>query len=559
MNWRARIVSFSLGLVLILSTSVTLYASFPEPVPSETPRLITSRWREDDQGAEQVWYREENGLFEPYFAGYLKLKEASFCNSLLESSQLYSLNKMLENKYISPEQRAVLIRLGEKLKPEQFRFYELLKTHGSITPETEPVEFVTGKVPTSSFPLFNDDQVFVQAALWSVSGQLPNPRIRRTNHRLPWQLDDEFKDVPLDRSDYEFTFEMGRGAQEDPRSIDILVKAAALGMLNEVMAFGGDLEKAYVFVHTLDEPQNRLFKMRKSRVTREPIFKVHASHVKDTNEVLVAKLSDILELLSPDSFSKRVNRIAEVGKMGWRAATEHLFALRDSMRIELDFIHPMDSERNSPIVLRNTTPVPGWFVAKVSEKYGVYENGPDIVKTLSSFPWLEPNMRGKFIVDSGVPLTREISKYKLLGISNLDPDMAKLNPDYTKLIVMASYLYYARELRAAYPTQAPVLLAQTRFALNSSDLNVEKQAIRIPGVVIQRFETIHARVEYLHSGDRKTAQPNYEISYGPGYIFDEATIRKLIAANPSLAEQAEKTLRKGAWQVRRHTSDAIGF
>lgn len=558
--FRVSLLSALTLAILFSLVSTSAFATKQETneigLPKEIPRIVFTRWPNSSRMARQTFLREVNGRFEPYFSWDQVLHRMAFCESLLAGAQLFPLGVMLADAYISEAQRAELLRLGERLDPAQFHFADLIRVEEGANLEGRDFNLERGDMPMSLIPLLHSHAVpLTQATLWTVAGQTSSPQARVALHAMPWQLDQEFANVALDRSRYPLVWEIGRAAQSQAGSVDILFRAHAASMLGEVLAMGRNLDEAYVFIHTLGAPQSRLTGMRRHPVTGEPVFRLFAQHGTGMeNVVFVAKLADLLATMPPDTFSQRVHQVIEASgqRLNWFGAMEHLVTLRGAMREDLEFVHPWNREgQNRPIILRNTTPIVGWFMAEVARRYGIFEQGgPEVAAALSQVRWLDNNLRGPEIVDEFTVSTMEIARQKLFSISNLDPAIARAHPDYVRLVLMASYLHYERRVRRSYPREADAILMQTRFVINSGDDTVILQARGIRGGVAEQFpwQYLSARV---NTGDHGIhTQPHYNFGSGPGYIFSGPAIRSLLQENPFLARQARSALRPGGFQLR---------
>lgn len=549
MNWKSLILS------CLAAAVTTSGASF---IPKEIPRLVISYYPDSTSFGYQQWLREKDDRFESYFSLRLKFKAASACGNLLEANQLFPLNKMLSTGYLSQDQVTTLIKMGDRLKPNQFRFFELIKTEDPKDLAGKHLDATKGDIPYAIFPVLGEKVGITQATLWTVAGQTTSSHVKLSEEKMPWQLDKAYQAVKLDREKMKLVWEVGRGAQGESNSMDRLWQAAALSMLKETLAHGLRPSDSYVFMHAMGAAQARLFKMHKNSKTGKPVFATFAKG-SDTDETLVANLHDILEVFRPDHFSTRLKGIVDLtnGRLDWLGAVEHLYTVRDYFRQDLDLISPSIPDRTHPIILRNGTPTAGWFMAKVSEKYGVYDAGQNISQYLSSKGWHESNVPLSWNVDSRVPNEREVARNKIIGLSNFSDKTAKANPNYAKLVLMASYFYWEKTLAKEYPRETSQLLDMTRFVIMSSHDSILEQAKNIPGGRTETFQHTDIKTEMDVSPEGSRLQPNIQIYAGPGFVFDRRSILALIQADPQLAREARGALRKGNWQVQ-HMSHDMG-
>lgn len=553
-----KILLYTLHIVALVATPATFSTVTASPIngiPQELPRIVLTRWPDSSSFAHQTFLKEvPGGRYLPFFQWENRLHHSDYCESLLMAAQLFPLEIMAADNYITAEQKAQLLRLGERLNSGIFRFAELLQVVEGDALNGRIFDARLGHISPALLGLMQPDRILAtQATLWTAAGQTATAHSSFSLHAMPWQLDPEFAHISLDRHQHRMTWEIGRGAQNQAKSVDILFRAHALAMLNDVYAFGENLDNAYVFIHTLGEGQARLTMMRRNPRTNEPVFTRFASHGEGLSNVIFrARLRDLLETMPPDNFSERIYRVREASqqRLDWLGAFEHLHAARSSMRQDLEFIHPENQARRAPIILRNTTPIVGWFMASVSRRYGIFDHGgPQIAAYLSQSPWLEHHRRGPQIVDLAVPETREIAQAKLFGISNLDPEIAKKDPNYTLLVLFATYHYYERQLLAHYPRETAEILAQTAFVINSSHPEIIEQAQAIPGAMARTFTAHHESYRLDAVDGNSTIQPRIEIVGGPGFIFRAQDVGRLLQTNPGLSRRARHALRSGGSQT----------
>lgn len=543
------------ALIASIANYNNVAASPNNGIPQEMPRIVLTRWPDSSSFAHQTFLREvPGGRYMPFFQWENRLHHSDYCESLLMAAQLFPLGIMATDKYITAEQRDQLLRLGERLNSGIFRFAELLQVVEGEALNGRTFDARQGHISPALLGLMQPGRILAtQATLWTAAGQTATAHSSFSLHAMPWQLDPEFANIPLDRNRHRMTWEIGRGAQNQARSVDILFRAHATAMLNDVYAFGENLDNAYVFIHTLGEGQARLTMMRRNPRTGEPVFTRFASHGEGLSNVIFrARLRDLLETMPPDNFSERIFRVREASgnRLDWLGAFEHLHAARSSMRQDLELVHPENQARRAPIILRNTTPIVGWFMASVTRRYGIFDHGgPQIAAYLSRNPWLEHHRRGPQIVDLESPETREIAREKLFGISNLDPEVAKRDPNYTRLVLFATYHYYERQLRAHYPRETAAILAETAFVINSSHTEIIDQARAIPGATARTFTAQRESYRLDTVDGNIKIQPRIEISGGPGFIFRAQDIERLLQTNPELSRRARNALRSGGSQV----------
>lgn len=556
-------ILFAIGL-LFTALTAKAYGSTVS-LPNEMPRMIMSRYSSQSLLSHQTWYREVDGRYEAYFNTNMVLDSSDFCSTLLEAAQNFSLNVMVDDSYISSEQKEILKKIGDRLNRSQFRFFEFTQPVDTAAANNREFSVENGDIPITAIPLMTEKNIVeTVGTVYTVAGQITSSHVRKQHVRMPWQIDDEYKHLELDREKYSLVWEVGRAAQKSPKSFQTLFKAVALGMLNDVLAYGENIENAYVFAHALGPAQKRLFQIPKIKNSKEPIFQVfHEANTESSDVVLVARLIDLLDYFSPETFSKLIADVIATAKhkITPMAAIEHIFALRDSIRQDIDVILPQYGRRSRPLILRNTTPVPGWFVAEVAKRHGIYDvEGPEIAKLFSKKRWTDTFYRELKNEGEVIPPTDDLTKHKVFAISNLDPEVAQKDPDYVTRIFLATFFYYEKKLRASYPMQTDALLAQTYFAITTVDDRISKQAMKIAHVqpVQIQFTEYKAKLESSpDSGVRM--QPELTLNLQPMFVISGQDLLELTRVRKDLAPEARKAFRLGNWQLLQHLRAPIEY
>lgn len=531
-------------------------------ISDEPPRLVTTTYSHDFKSADYRWYREAEGKYEPYFSHYMDFHGSDYMANLIEGSQLFPLRVMQERSRLPEEQKELLLQVTRKLNSRQFKSYELLHTVEGDALAGKVFDIKHGDVPLHMVAAMRADRgIETEAFLWSVSGQLPSAESKIEFHKMAWQLDEEFQNTVVDRNIFKFVWELGRGAQTQSGGVNELLKASLLGMVNELLAFGGSLDDAYVFLHPLGKSQSHLWRMQKHPKTGQPLYNLYASVGQDgSNDVLVARLSDLLDIHSPALFSKRIAGFMGVGgnKIDWFGAAEHLFAMQNSTYEYLTFSHPMAPPNARPIMLTDSSEFPGWAVAKVAQKYGIFEKGPQITRYMNTLRDTDRLQRSDMIVDHEKMSRAEVSKLKTAALSNFDRNIARSNPDYVKIVLIAAFFYYHDKMMRSYPGDAGAIMARLKFTVNSGQTEVLQQANKIPGHVVEALRWSEYRGRFgPDTGYR--FRPVEMYFGGPVYVYDFATMVNLINSHPQLAREARYALKKGHWQAVFHQTDAVGF
>lgn len=410
------------------------------------PRVVVTTWQDHLSVGQQILFDQDaNGRLHGFMTQNLVLPEEFHCEDLLVTSQHFALSKMRESGYISQSQMDTLIRLGDSLDARQFRFFEAIR---KIDDPNFRVDVSPGKsqVSLGAAVWMRDEVGLTDATLWTVAAQTTSKSVKKQFHKLPFQLDEAYSKVVLDREVYRTAWEVGRAAQNTPGSHAMLSAAAALSMAREVLVRGESLADAYIFVHSLGPVQNRLFK-------RGGLFSTFASRTANEDEVLVARLSDYLEHLPPENISRENHELilASGGKFNREVAMRLFIMVENISRKEVDVVVPRFGAIAQPVVLVNASMRREVFFNDVTHAHGATVRVTAINQRLgakSIYP-SNPNQRQTELD----PTMEAVVPGQLFAISNLEPGLAAQNGDYVKLMLMAAYFHF----RGLIPAEASMI------------------------------------------------------------------------------------------------------
>lgn len=518
------------------------YHNFKDARP---PRVVMSTWENSYKISHQIVFTDDSeGRLSAMSSQILRGGEAFHCNDFLVASQYYPLNKMLANKYISEEQMQTIIRLGDKLNPAQFRFFEFIKD--VKTPDDGiGISLENGETSFGTIIWMNGERASkVAGSLWTVAAQYTTTHVNKQLAKMPWQFDEAYAHVMIDREKYKLGWEMGRAAQDVAGAHMDLVSLAALGMLRETLIRGGAVDDSYVFVHSLGAAQNRLFKSSKTPSDGRRVFNVFHSNTENTDEVLVANLKDLLETLPPEKIYKPIHNVIEASgnKLSVEGAIEHMMASESITRQDVDVVAPSLGAIKTPVTLSNATLDREVFINFISLKHDVVKEMPLFYPTISA-SFVDPYLDDAFATDED-PNIGALVKDSLFGISNLDPSIAAKNSDYVKLMLMSAFYYYGNAVHKVAPHVTRLVMSRVKFAVTQQDKEIKQQANAIAGGQTVHVSWSNTRMKIMTDGQgHGQMTPRVNAQLANVQTFDSNAIFKLIEENPQLAREARMAFR----------------
>jgi len=214
-----------------------------------------------------LWgYTKKNGYYDEDNALSVRINEGG-CASRLQELQKYALEKMLEIKYITPEQVKELGSFAEyQYAPSQVTFFTMRDTASGRPDHLADSKTLASLWTVSRFSLSNP-------------GEVKSLKIRTKN--LPWQNDPDFKTLSdeFEAKKEPLVWEIGRAAQSSPDGLDELLPFALISMMQEMIAlhplldqsgapitrfeqFDAMLDHASVMFHSLSPMHTRAYNIR---------------------------------------------------------------------------------------------------------------------------------------------------------------------------------------------------------------------------------------------------------------------------------------------------------
>lgn len=512
------------------------------------PEISVTRWEENyTQGRQQLLSRDANGLYKSVSDQVFEVTPDSFvCEDLLTKLQEFPLQQMTARHYISDQQVKVLTALRLKLNPKVFRFYESIGTLDVSDPKKVKVEDIN---LSTMMWAGTSGLGKTMATVWAVAAQYTTRFVKKQVSKMPWQFDEEFANVTVDRDKIKLAWELGRAAKIEDGQFDTLVSLAAADMWKETMARGESLLDAYVFVHTLGPLQNRLFKQFRNPFTNAPVFQTYHAHKAGENEVLIAHLYDLMAARQPQKVSHSIASIQSSvdGKISIEGAGEIAFQSANVTFVAMDTAVPGIGAFSQPIQISNTTMVRELFLQPYLMKHGVYEKRDQIYSAIAQLgaDRVDGVFKGK-----ADPTTAAIAHHNLVGISNIDPEMAKENPDLAKIMLLATYFYYEKAYGGIFERLREQALQMMKFSITQQAPEIRRQVNQIPGgtALTVDWNSVSFKGE-IHPTGLVKSDPGVNARVATIKVFSISDVRALAAARPDLVRLARGAFRVGNSQL----------
>lgn len=513
------------------------------------PEISVTRWEENyTEGRQQLLARDANGVYKSVSDQSFEVTPDSFvCEDLLTKLQEFPLQQMTARHYISQEQVKVLTALRRRLNPRVFRFYESIGTLDTSDPKKVKVEDIN--LSTMMWAGVSGLGKTI-ATVWAVAAQYTTRFVKFHESKMPWQFDEEFAHVAVDREKIKLAWELGRAAKIEDGQFDTLVSLAATDMWKETMARGESLLDAYVFVHTLGPLQNRLFKQFKNPFTNAPVFLTYHAHKAGENEVLIARLYDLMAARQPQKVSHSIASIQKSvdGKISIEGAAEIAFQSAYATFVAMDTALPGVGSFEHPVQITNVTMVRELFMQPYLMKHGVFEKKDQVYLALSQLG--ADRVDGVFKAAAD-PTTAAIAHHNLVGISNIDPEMAKKNPDLAKVMLLATYFYYEKAYGGIFERLREQALQMMKFSITQQAPEIRTQVNQIPGgsALTVDWNNVSFKGE-IHPTGLVKSDPGVNSRVATIKVFSVNDVRALAVARPDLVRVARGAFRAGNSQLQ---------
>lgn len=399
---------------------------------------------------------------------------ANTLDSIFKRSQVFAMNKYLETGYLS------------KAEVEKY-------IHNSVDFTDRPVtffHFVSSEVPPNGVnALAGGDSYFkvsfkmdpnfkhavpegghVRASLYTVAAQkmelgetaeLANVKALD----LPWMKDPDFNSSmqKFNREKYPFIWEIGRAASTSPNEFAHLLGMAGQDILKELMHFGvpdaKNIDHAYVSFHALTAENTEKF----SKLFPERII-ARADH-NPSNTVFMVPLKEYLQKFPLTRYSEAHQLMSESLGVGRTVAENQAFidAVKHMSYVPLD-VRYKGKNLKTPIIFSSYPS--GGLSAPIEHLAQHYKVKPAdfealLKKTGGNFAsqgvTTDAVWPGK-LVDPLITHKVPIQEGAVFQMGNLDPVLAKTDPDYVISNIVAMFDHYARQFLPA--NAGPEMLPQ---------------------------------------------------------------------------------------------------
>lgn len=482
--------------------------------------------------------------------------------SILADMQDFSLGKMVETEYLTPQQAEMFKKLGLSLHPSQVNFLEVVHR---ATPEemarfypTDPAtRYGRDFIDPVKFP----DQTSIKtAAMWSVAGQIVEQG-KTKKLSLPWEKEDARQGQALDRTKYKFVWEWGRAAQDVPGEISPLYAANALLNYIELRAQGGQLEDAYVMVHSFDKVNTRLY-------SRMHPGTMYPKDWKDMNDVLfLIPLKEGLEKYRPSLVSEPIARIVEItqGKIKDIEALDLLIDARLLRWSELDF-HTQRVEQSTPIIMNDMSVIRPHILFLWLKKFHLspVERDAVIGYLIQQNPILHAsNTQGQYNNAADSVVTSWTYQHKnAVEISNLDPKIAAFDPSYVASVLISAFSRSLDQVAGAIHREHQYPLPESyeeaakametwelQWGITASSPEVERRLQQLNPIEVIVQPATQTEKGFDPYGEMAKLKP-YFFREQKIYLFTFQQLKEMALQNPEFYRHMGSGLKPGIWQTR---------
>jgi hypothetical protein len=302
----------------------------------------------------------------------------------------FSLSLQVERGQITPEERRTYAHIGRALDPRQIHQYEMSEWRpwsADLKPNEIRETRQEGGQTLSAVRL---------TTLWSVSDRILDPATRQVvRKKLAIESHPDFTRGPeWDFSEDDTLFEWGRAGQEEPKTFLHMAQMAALQNVNELLALGGDPERAWVVIGTSDPALKRLYGGPFGMTEFKSVGK---------NTYFKRKLLSVLEdpKFAPSQMHGKLAAIRRVTQAhGVRLSEfqmiDFLFRSQALQNLPLD-LEPAGSSGSPALWLLDRSPISENHFREICLRFGVADFAPEIGRALYAqheviFSDVEPQM-----------------------------------------------------------------------------------------------------------------------------------------------------------------------
>lgn len=417
------------------------------------------------------------------------------CDSYLADQQRFPLSKMIGRDYITDEAAAKYLLSGLKSDPGQMNFFQMNRD----VSEVEAERMFKGELKKHVNDLLRDygdstDLPIITAALWTVAGQVLDPLSGAVQKRpMPWQRSGSHKRPTLDRKKHRFVWEIGRTAQDLPREAEPLAAAALATIYQELIAYGGRIEDAYVTFHSSGAVNTRAYLLRFPG-------SLYPKDWPDRNDaVFLVPLAEAMRQARLNEHSQTIHEIFE--SLGGRLnEAQVLELLREFDRIaftQLDHRHVSGVRYPGPLALRDFSIGAAHKRVNLMRMIGLTRDNDQLTRVLMArrptYPMWDT---GQYTDLSDTDLTANwYLQRKSLEISNLNAVAMRTDPRYVPKTLAAVMRHYVKTFVAPYEDAESIrrglqFLKQqgVRFGVTTTNLETHRRLLELSPVDVGRVQ-----------------------------------------------------------------------
>ncbi len=394
-------------------------------------------------------------------------------DSMFKQSQVFAVNKYLETGYVSKTEAQYDIAHSVDFTDRPISFFHYVSSEappGGVNEfANEEASFKFGFLKNSFIdPKIVPKDGYVRASLYSIAAQKIElgETAEAANLKLldlPWSTDPEFKNFKFDRQKYPLVWEIGRAASTNNYEFPQLLGLAGQDILKDLMHYGVPdanlVDHSFVSFHAVNAENTEKFnKLFPGKII------AHGENDKNFN-VFMVPLKEYLEKFKPERFSEAQKIMKETLGAGRSVAQNQAFieAFKYSEYLPLD-VRYKGKNLHTPIIFSS---IPSGYASlpmdKLAEKFGVKMQDVEALFKKNSGNFSAQHISTDVawpekLVDPLV--SHKITQFQgqsVFQIGNLDPVLAKSDPDYVISNLVAMFDHYARQFMPGNQTNPEML------------------------------------------------------------------------------------------------------
>lgn len=468
-------------ITLLLGSALLSFASQADQI------LTVNRFaglKNFQRARQSHWIKKDSGHYEKLNTP--QLSEQFSCDTIFAIQQQFSFVQMIERKYIDAEVARKYRRWLEQYSPAQVSLIEYtdtsLPTPKNILPDAEPLEQITSQMVRPA-----------HSGLAVISGQHLDPQKQLfSGNLLPWQHEPHLAETSkiLDRSKYKFIWEWSRAVTVN-QGMDEVIRRAILLQLEELYAYQGNLDEAWVTFRSLEKIHTRYYKQR---FPQRAIY----DNLETGESLYLVPIKEVIEQFKPEHQSALLTRLLSLG-MDWDLSFQWIRSFKRMEQLDLDVIH-QGALSGEPVSLTNLSDLHAlWLDEALKEAYpqaSLSSLRKQIRQALNELPAAHfvaktPYQQDHAFTPGTAPWAAD---QNAIVITNLNPALAQKDPLYAARMLVSTLRHLYHSTVDIQPNTRLVTFLEflrkqeVRFVVQTFDETIMNQLSKVPDMEIQRLK-----------------------------------------------------------------------